>query len=347
MTNVVPGQYRAVSVATVDIPLTTDALTRHFTGREVYRHTRFVVVRDRAGATALVEVGKAPSDALFAPVTEVTVRARPHECAYVKAPDVDTGVPSALAAVAGSSGARCVVVEGRYDHVSFILDPAPIRVRVADIVPPRPAKLVDQATRVLDVAEDLPPIELAPVIVDMADLAAEHSPATHYLLPCRASGFRLDGAAVSFLDERPPRQDWVLIGCARSRTIHEWFYGDVPDTIETCPRRLFPPDADGPLLTKCCLLENANQAVTGPAASGALTGAIAGPSASGAVTGAVSVAIAGPAASGAFTGAVTGPSASAVTGAVSVAVPWGASLALVKQALTELATAADPAWAPV
>ncbi len=47
MANLVPGQYRKVSVATVDVPLTAAALTSHFLGREVYRHTRFVVVRHR------------------------------------------------------------------------------------------------------------------------------------------------------------------------------------------------------------------------------------------------------------------------------------------------------------
>jgi hypothetical protein len=73
-----------------------------------------------------------------------------------------------------------------------------------------------------------------------------------------------------------------LIGCARSRAIHEWFYGDLPpDTVEMCPRKLFSGDG-GPVLTKCCLLENHNEA----------------------------------------------------------------EVALVGQALTDLATAADPAWAP-
>ena len=293
--NRVPGQYRAVSVATVDVPLTAEALTAHFLGREVYRHTRFIVVRN-GGATALVEVAKHPSEALFAPVTEVTVLALPHECAYLRQPDVDTGVPTSLAAVASTVDARAVVVEGRYEHVSFILDPAPLRVRVADVVPPHPAKLVDQARRVLALAEDLPPVALEPVVVDMADLAAQHAPAARYLLPCRASGFRApNGADVSFLDERPPRQDWALIGCARSRAIHEWFYGAPPAaSIETCPRRLFSAAGGAALLTKCCLLENANQS----------------------------------------------------DGAGTAVVPWGASLALVKHALHDLATAADPAWAP-
>ncbi|MGH9279218.1 MAG: DUF7714 family protein [Acidimicrobiales bacterium] len=293
MKNLVPGQYRSVSVATVDGPLTPPALTAHFRGREVYRHTRFVVVRDRAGSVALVRVERAPGDGLFAPVTDVDVLALPHETAYVVDAETDTGVPSALAAAARASApdARCVVVEGRYAHVSFIVEPDPVRIRVADVVPPRPAKLVDQAARVLAVAEDLPPIELAPEVVDLVDLARRR-PSPHYLLPCRGSGFHADGAATSFLDERPGRQDWTLIGCARSRAIHQWFYGDLPDVVDACPLSLLPA-GDGPLLTKCCLLERANR----------------------------------------------------VEGST-VTVPWGASLALVKEALVVLSSVADPAWAP-
>ncbi len=293
MTNLVPGQYRKVSVATIDGPLTPAALAAHFLGREAYRHTQFVVVRNRDGV-AVIEVAKASGDALFSPITGVEVLALPDECAYLRAPDVDTGVPSALAAAAAARapGTRCVVVQGRYEHVNFILQPEPIRIRVADVVPPGPAKLVDQATRVLALAEDLPPVELVPEIVDLADLAAR-CPSDQYLLPCRTSGFRLDGAAVSFLDERPPRQDWTLVGCARSRSLHEWFYGDLPaQVVDVCPRQLFPDDGR-PLLTKCCLLEGRNRA------DGA-----------------------------------------------SVAVPWGASLDLVRRALSDLATMAAPAWAP-
>ena len=75
-------------------------------------------------------------------------------------------------------------------------------------------------------------------------------------------GHRGGGATVDFLDQHPPRPQaqWTLLGCARSRAIHEWFYGDVPETVDTCPRRLFTVrgPGDGPLLTKCCLLEDHN-----------------------------------------------------------------------------------------
>ena len=293
MTNVVPGQYRKVAVASVDVPLTPEALTTYFTGREAYRHTRYIVARN-GPETAVLHVTKTGGDDLFSPITAVAVLSLPHECRFVSAPEVDTGIPSALAGAAAehAPGARCVVVEGRYHHISFILDPTPIHIRVGDVVPPRPAKLLDQASRVLELAEDLPPIELVPDVVDLVDLARRH-PADRYLLPCRGSGFALDRGDIAFLDERPPREDWTLLGCERSRAIHEWFYGERPkEAVELCPRLLFPPDGS-PLLTKCCLLED-------------------------------SIADEG----------------------TTVAVPWGASLEQVRQALAAIATAAEPAWAP-
>jgi len=145
--------------------------------------------------------------------------------------------------------------------VSFILDPAPIRIRVVEVVPPWPPKLADQLSRVLDLAEDLPPVELVPHLVDLDALAATR-PAEHYLFPCRAgqptAAERARVAAeVSYLDEIPERAPWTLVGCARSRSIHDWFYGgDVP-MVDMCPRRLADECTGSmPVITKCCLLED-------------------------------------------------------------------------------------------
>jgi hypothetical protein len=260
VTNLVPGRYRDVAVATVEAPLTEEGLERHFLGREAYRRTRWVVARN-GPATALVEVTRAAGqgDPLFAPIVALRVLALPGECALVDAPEVDTGVPSQLARAARelAPGARCVVVQGRYRHVSFILDPAPVRVLVVELVPPSPPKLLDQARRVLETAEELPPIELVAATVDLSDLARGR-PAGRYLLPCRGAGVALGGAELRFLDERPARQEWVLVGCARSREIHRWFYGAEPEAaVELCPRRLAAGHArdGGAVLAKCCLLE--------------------------------------------------------------------------------------------
>ena len=168
-------------------------------------------------------------------------------------PAADTGIPTHLARVAleRAAGARCVVVHGRYEHVSFILDPAPIPVRLVEVEPPRPAKLVDQVRRVLDVAHELPPVDLQPQTIDLASLAGTR-PADRYLSPCRGSGVAPEGAKVRYLDERPPLEDWVLVGCQRSLDIHRWCYGSEPPYVEMCPRELTRP-SEIPTLTKCCL----------------------------------------------------------------------------------------------
>jgi len=251
--NLVPGKYRGVAVAQVDGPLDLSSLARHFRGREAYRRTRFIVARN-GERTAIVRVGKQSDEPLFAPITDVELIAAADECAYLNCPDVDTGVPSALAAaaLAHAPGARAVVVQGCYEHVNFIVGPAPLRVTVREVAPPHPPKLLDQARRVLQVTETLPPMELVPDVVRLADLAARR-PSGRYLVPCRGSGFDPPGARTSYLDERPPREPWTLVGCERSQQIHEWFYGERPDGIDICPRTR--PAIDGPLLTKCCLFE--------------------------------------------------------------------------------------------
>ena len=71
--------------------------------------------------------------------------------------------------------------------MSFIVDPRPVRIVVRDVVPPEPAKLADQARRVVEVLDDLAPVELVPQPVHLAELAGRR-PAEHYLLPCRGSG---------------------------------------------------------------------------------------------------------------------------------------------------------------
>jgi hypothetical protein len=253
--NLMPSRYREVAVTSVDLPLVPERLKERFLGREAYRRTRYIVVRGRDGV-ALLEVAKASEEPLFSPITDVEVLAGPAESVWLTSPEVDVGVPTQICreALAGAPDARCVVVQGQYEHVSFVLDLEPIRLRVVEVAPPQPPKLLDQARRVLEVAEDLPPVQLDPEIVDTVALARQR-PSRQYLYPCRGSGAAPEGGEIFYLDERPPRQDWVLVGCERSREIHRHFYGDDPPYLEMCPRKLVAP-ADGPVLTKCCQLED-------------------------------------------------------------------------------------------
>jgi hypothetical protein len=185
---------------------------------------------------------------------EAKVLAGPSELVWIDAPEVDVGNATALAKIALSQakpGVRAYVVQGRYEHVNFIWEPRPVRVRVTEVVPPHPPKLLAMAEQVVAMDEDLPPIDLVLDAVDIRELARAH-PARRYLLPCRGSGIDLPGE-VSFLDTRPAaRQDWTLIGCERSMQFHRHFYGDEPPQVDLCPRHRA---AVGLTLTKCCLLE--------------------------------------------------------------------------------------------
>ena len=245
--------YRGLSVQEVDVPLTERAILAFLDGREVYRRTDFLALR-HGGRTALVAVRKASEEPLFAPVVQARVLAGPDETAWVAAPGTDVGNATALAAAA-VPGARCTVVLGRFAHVNFIWEPAPVPVRVTEVVPPEPPKLLEQARQAVDFDEDLPPVELVLDAVRVPELAAAH-PAPAYLLPCRGSGTEL-GAPVAFLDTRPPeRGDWLMIGCERSAQLYRHFYGAEPARVDLCPRaRARVRAGGGPTLTKCCLIE--------------------------------------------------------------------------------------------
>ncbi len=248
-----PDQYRQVAIARVEFALEPEAIRDHFLGREAYRRTRYIVVVS-GESTALVRVDKTSEEPLFSPITEVDLLAGPDDCALVHAPEVDTGVPSHLAAAARrhAPDKRCVVVVGRYEHLSFIIDPQAIEIVIRDVVPPHPAKLIDQARRLIDVSEDLPPIELVGDVVDLDDLVDEDG---EFLLPCAGAATDDGRATLSYLDQRPERREWTMIGCARSAQIHSWFYGDQAPTRDFCPRRR-PQLAGAVVLTKCCLLES-------------------------------------------------------------------------------------------
>jgi hypothetical protein len=251
--NVVPGAYRGVAVTHAECELDAASLAAHFIGLEAYRRTRFIVVRN-GERTAVIAVQKQTDGPLFAPIIAVDLLVGESDCTFLHRPEVDTAVPSALARAAldHAQGKRGVVVQGAYEHVSFIINPAPLRVIVREVVPPYPPKLFDQTRRLLDVAEHLPPIELVAELVELPELARTR-PSSDYLLPCRGGTVAVDGANTHYLDERPEHQPWLLIGCERSQQIHEWFYGERADQVDICPRAT--ATAAGPLLTKCCLLE--------------------------------------------------------------------------------------------
>ncbi|HET9769774.1 MAG TPA: hypothetical protein VFS16_02710 [Acidimicrobiia bacterium] len=256
--NFICRPYRGVSVQHWAGPLEEGAVKETLLAREAYRRTEFVVLRAAGGATALVRITGPSQEALFNPISDVEWLAGPEDCAYVVRHDVDSANATALAevALAEAAGVSVCVVEGRYQHVNFIVRADPLVVRLVDVVPPEPSRLVDLVRTAISIDDDLPPIALRPDLLDVPTLAAA-APDSHYLLPCQGAGLDLPGT-VDYLDQRPPRADWTLVGCERSRQFHRWFYGgDADRQVELCPDRLTetsPGDGTRTLL-RCCLLE--------------------------------------------------------------------------------------------
>jgi hypothetical protein len=141
--NFICRPYRELSVQEVDVPLDPASVHRHLLGRPVYRRTSFMVLV-HGGDRAVVQVGKASTEPLFTPVTEVRYLAGPGEVVFVRDPTVDTGNATQMAGAARASGrpGRIYVVEGMFQHVNFIVTPAPLRIRVVEVVPPEPPKLL-------------------------------------------------------------------------------------------------------------------------------------------------------------------------------------------------------------
>jgi hypothetical protein len=244
--NFIARPYRGVSVqeyASLD-----DVLDR-ISARRVYRRTEFIVAVC-GDERALVQLERAEDDEILVPVKDARLLATPDEVAFVRDERVDTGNANHLARVATDK--RVTVVEGRFQHVNFIWRPQPIRVRVVEVVPPYPPKLVNMAETVLEYDEDLPPLALDFVAIDLQELAQGSD---HYLFPCRCAGLDLD-ARVDFLDAGPPESaDWTLVGCERSRQIHAALYGHDPHArIDFCPL-LRDDDSTELTLIKCCLRE--------------------------------------------------------------------------------------------
>ena len=239
------------------MPLTAAAIEGLLTRREIYRRTAFLVLRNGA-QSALVAVRPADPGPLFSPVAELRVLSGPETTAWITDPGADVGNASSLAASARRherDGVLAYVVQGRFEHVNFIWRPAPVQVRVTEVIPPHPPKLLAMAEQVVAYDEDLPPVGLVLDAVDVRELVAAN-PAPHYLLPCRGSGMTA-GEDVSFLDTHPPyREDWLLIGCERSRQFHDHFYATEPSRVDLCPKARAAVAQDGErVLTKCCLLE--------------------------------------------------------------------------------------------
>lgn len=251
--NMVPLPYSRVAVQHVDFALNEAELRSFLRDKETWFETDYVVFR-RGNDCAVAELQKAEREDLFSRITEVSIVSLPDASRWVDDFTVDTGSPSALAEKARALGvmaSETLVVNGLYEHVNFIHRPEPTTIDVFDLSPPEPPRLLDMARRVLG-NRNFPAVVLKPHIQRIPEMVG-HLGDKPILFPCGISQLKAIGRAF-YLDERPNRQDWVLVGCERSRQVHRHVYGDDPPRIELCPKELFA--SDGALaLMRCCMVE--------------------------------------------------------------------------------------------
>lgn len=251
--NMVPLPYSRIAVQHVDFALSETELRSFLRGKETWFETDYVVFR-RGNDCAVAEVQKADRKDLFCRIIEVGIVSLPDASRWIDDFTVDTGNPSALAEKArtlGVTASETLVVNGLYEHVNFIHRPQPTIIDLFDLSPPEPPRLLDMARRVLR-NRNFPAVVLNPHIQSITEMVP-HLGDKPILFPCGVSQLKAMAQA-SYLDERPSRQDWVLVGCERSRQIHCHIYGDDPPRIELCPKKLFA--AGGALaLMRCCMVE--------------------------------------------------------------------------------------------
>ena len=145
---------------------------------------------------------------------------------------------AAGAAAPRGRAARVYVVQGRFQHVNFIVEPAPLRIRVRRGGAAAPAEAAGDGAGGARLRRG-PAAAGARVRGDRPARAGARAPGRALpvpvpLLRARARrGGRLPGCRA----RRSPR-DWTLVGCERSRQIHVALYGAEPhERVDFCPRR--------------------------------------------------------------------------------------------------------------
>ncbi|MDD1756833.1 MAG: hypothetical protein LUQ39_08385 [Methanomassiliicoccales archaeon] len=245
-----PDHCKDVSVRDVDFHLTKDSILEAAKGKKAYTRTEFLILRHR-GEAAIVHVEKEEGVELFRPIKEIEILALPEDTVFVKDDAMDVLNRSEMARLARQHPGKYVIVQGLFNHVSFIGSDEAEDLVVFDVVPPHPAKLSVLVDKALSAGLVHRPVVTIIRTIDLNDLETEVATPT-VMFPCRASGITSD-RKVLYLDETPKLEGEVtLIGCDLSRRIFQHIYRKGPAAFRTmCPREM-APKGKGKRIVKCC-----------------------------------------------------------------------------------------------
>ena len=244
MTQRLPERYREVSVADVDVPARRGRAARaaHFAAGlppDPLHRRRATAARPRWSRSA----GWPTTGAVLTPSTTVALLAGPARRAYVHRRTSTPASPAQLARPPRDAPRRALR-RRRGPLRPRQLRPRPGRrcgCTVLDVVPPWPAKLLDQAQRVLRPGRGP---------ARRSSWSPTSSSWTTCVPPGRSATTCCRAAAVAWRSPARPRvlsrrgADRGATGrCSAARgreQIHEWFYGERAAQVDICPRTLAP-----------------------------------------------------------------------------------------------------------
>lgn len=250
-----PSHCKEVSVRGVDFELTEEGIQSFLSGKRAYIRTRFYVFHS-GDDWAVAEIEKTDENSVLKEIASVRVLSLPSETAFVDDPSLEVLSASVMGALQRKSGAKCIVVRGKSEHVSFFVEEEPKTLTLFDVVPPAPSKLVSIVESVLE--SDLQDVCVSYDVseVDLNDIASGIA-GGRVMFPCRASGLS-SSLPTHYLDEtkdlsEEQLDEVTLVGCSLSARIFKAVYGREPRLLNMCPKDLARARGiEGPVLVKCC-----------------------------------------------------------------------------------------------
>jgi predicted type IV restriction endonuclease len=244
-----------VSVHRVDYELTPENINKQLLDSKIYKGTEYLILNNN-NAWSVVRIGKTPKHSLFWLVTGVEILSLPKDTVFKVDPNVDVLNRNSMAKFAEKYPGKTVIVQGMYEHVSFVKDERFIELLVLDVQPPKPDKLTTMVGELLKFRSFPRPIKTEKKIIDIEQILKE-TKTKIVILPCQASVLKTN-KEILYLDERPEikasdKENITLIGCDLSLKIFRELYRFTPNFINICPMKFASelPQAK-PVLIKCC-----------------------------------------------------------------------------------------------
>lgn len=246
---------KEVSLKKVLFPLTEKEIQKNLIGKPVYKKTKFIVLNNKKD-WAVVGIHRSQPKTLFSKIEGVNIISLPDSTRYLEDPDIDVLSPTKMAEKAEEMNTKTLVIKGKFEHVSFIHDEKSKPVRVLEVVPPEPPKLIELVKKALYSGNINKPLKIIPDILDLRS-PSKKCKKQIIVYPCNASGLK-SKKQFFYLDERPDitkemMKSICLIGCDLSFKIFKTVYGFEPEFYNFCPKkRALKMQSDYPIITKCC-----------------------------------------------------------------------------------------------